>query len=274
MKILSTLLVLLVSFAFSPIIVGQLKCKKVTNKEGTVTTTCFHKNGNPSYIEIWGASKREGTMNCYNASGKQILSHLLRRFAGHASVYLDYYENGQIKKAEYSSAPDGGIQFWRIIYYFDETGNETGRTDMSEPDGHPVLRTMPDREDKEPPSKPIVQPIFSPQACAVPFSTVCQITNKTNKPLKIWMKAKPNFFIQLKDSIEIIQPGKTWKVKPIVLSQMFLKVNETFEPVIISKPSKRQRVVYKIITTEAEQQLQKKIYNWYVVALPITKNFK
>ncbi len=88
------------------------------------------------------------------------------------------------------------------------------------------------------------------------------------------MKAKPNFFVQLKDSIEIIQPGKTWEMKQIVLSQKFLKVNETFEPVIISNPSKSLRVFYKIITAEAEQQLHKKIYNWYVVALPITKNFK
>ena len=80
---------------------------------------------------------------------------------------------------------------------------------MSEPDGHPVLRTMSDMEDKESTSKPIVQPIVSQQACAVPFSTVCQITNTTNKPLNIWMKAKPNLFVQLKDSIEIIQPGKT-----------------------------------------------------------------
>ena len=95
---------------------------------------------------MWEDNGREGTMTCYNAAGKQILFHYLRHFAGHASVYLDYYTNGQVKKAEYSSAPDGGIQFWHIIYYFDEAGKETSRTDMSEPNGHPVLRMGPPEE--------------------------------------------------------------------------------------------------------------------------------
>lgn len=75
----------------------------------------------------------------YNNRGKEIIHYDLRRFAGHASVYLEYYGNGQISKAEYSSAPDGGIQFWHKIHYFDEQGNPTSFMDLSQPDGYPRL---------------------------------------------------------------------------------------------------------------------------------------
>ena len=175
-----------------PFAKAQLGCRESTAKDGFTVKTCFHKNGKPSSIEKWDAIHRQGSITCYDAAGKEIFYESLRRFGGHASVYLDYYANGQIKKAEYSSAPDGGIQFWHTIYKFDEAGNQTDKTDMSQPDGHPVLQPI--FYDTAKHTKPIAIPSQSnpTAACAVPYSTVCEITNETSCPIKVLMKARPN----------------------------------------------------------------------------------
>lgn len=155
-----------------PFAKAQSGCKLSTAKEGSTVKTCFHKNGKPSSVETWDAIHRQGSITCYNAAGKQIFYESLRRFGGHASVYLDYYANGQIKKAEYSSAPDGGIQFWHTIYKFDEAGNQTDKIDMSQPDGHPVL--VPVFYDTSKHAIPIKTPVKTNPitACAAPYSTV------------------------------------------------------------------------------------------------------
>lgn len=63
-----------------------------------------------------------GDAFAYDKSGKVIYHNDIRRVAGIASVKFTYHKNGVIRKAEYYSAPDGGIQWQRVETYFNENG--------------------------------------------------------------------------------------------------------------------------------------------------------
>lgn len=119
---------------------AQLKCKTLIDKNKNTVKKCFHKNGCIATLESWDSIHREGSFKVFNNKKTEIAFYYLRRFGGHASVYVQYYKNGQVSKIEYSSAPDGGIQFYRTITTFDEQGNKTSFADYSQPNGHPTLQ--------------------------------------------------------------------------------------------------------------------------------------
>jgi hypothetical protein len=81
-------------------------------------------NGKTSTICVI-QDNREGYAKAYNLKGEEIYHRYIRRFAGHASVHFTHHPNGMVKKAEYSSHPDGGIQWYRSYTHFDEQGNIT-----------------------------------------------------------------------------------------------------------------------------------------------------
>lgn len=66
---------------------------------------------------------RDGYAKAFNFKGEEIYHRYIRRFAGHASVHFQHHPNGMVKKAEYSSHPDAGIQWYRTYTHFDEQGN-------------------------------------------------------------------------------------------------------------------------------------------------------
>jgi hypothetical protein len=70
---------------------------------------------------------RDGYAKAFNFKGEEIYMRHIRRYAGHASVYFTHHPNGMVKKAEYSSHPDAGIQWYRSYTYFDENGNITSQ---------------------------------------------------------------------------------------------------------------------------------------------------
>jgi hypothetical protein len=78
-------------------------------------------NGKTSTIAAL-IDNREGYAKAYNFKGEEIYSRTIRRFAGTSSVHFQHHPNGMVKKAEYSSHPDGGIQWYRSYTYFDEQG--------------------------------------------------------------------------------------------------------------------------------------------------------
>ena len=250
--------------AITNIGLAQLSCKTIKNNDGSTIKTCFHINGKPSTVETWDKINREGRMICYTNLGKEIINYNLRHFAGHSSVYLDYNTNGQIKKAEYSSAPDGGIQFYRMIYNFDEQGNQTGFMDLSQPDGHPHL--MPFE-----PSKPaivIVKPTPKKQdviACAIPYSTNFELVNETKHKLKILLKAQPNLYVQLKDIMIVLKPKQTTIAYSLLLAQMFLKQEQAYTPKIFE--TNRRRATCKIILAQPIENNETKTYTWHIIEI-------
>lgn len=202
-------------------------------------------------------------MVCYNNQGKEIINYDLRRFGGHASVYLDYYANGQISKAEYSSAPDGGIQFWRKIHYFDEEGNQTGFTDLSQPDGHPVLRrNIEERYNYNTP--PPAPKNDSSAICAVIHVTNWQVVNETKSPVKVLLKAQHNMYVQLKDTMFTIKPKQSISTKNIILAHGYLKETEGYSIEITG--SERTKQYVKIMAAPPTEAMQQKTYHWRIIS--------
>lgn len=90
----------------------------------------YFKSGKLSSIQLL-ENNRFGKAVAYNELGEIIFEQSIRRIGGHASVYFSYYDSGAIKKAEYSSAPDGGIQWYKSYYEFNEKGERTNFYEMS-----------------------------------------------------------------------------------------------------------------------------------------------
>jgi antitoxin component YwqK of YwqJK toxin-antitoxin module len=99
----------------------------------------YHSNKSISTEARWDKDLRFGKFKCYDSKGKLLFEYGLRKIAGHASVWAEYYKNGQVRKATLTSAPDGGIQYYHEEYTFDEEGRQTSFIDLSMPDGRPVL---------------------------------------------------------------------------------------------------------------------------------------
>ncbi|MBP7269590.1 MAG: hypothetical protein KBA16_07910 [Bacteroidia bacterium] len=100
----------------------------------------FHQNGKMSTVEWIDRESRFGISYALDAAGKELLRLTTRRFAGHAAVHFSYHANGSIALAEYSNAPDAGIQWYRATYRFDESGNQTGFEEQGHDDFGPLPR--------------------------------------------------------------------------------------------------------------------------------------
>jgi hypothetical protein len=97
-------------------------------KMDTIEVVSF-KNGKISTLKL--SNHREGLAKAFNQKGEIIYESGTRRFAGHASVEFKHYPNGSVKQAIYSSAPDGGIQWYKTETYFDKNGIITHVNDLS-----------------------------------------------------------------------------------------------------------------------------------------------
>lgn len=134
--------ILLLSFVFvishTSLFSQRKKTKQIVQKVDTLEIK-YHKNKSISTEARWDKDLRFGKFKCYDSKGKLLFEYGLRKIAGHASVWAEYYKNGQVRKATLTSAPDGGIQYYHEEYTFDEEGRQTSYIDLSMPDGRPVL---------------------------------------------------------------------------------------------------------------------------------------
>jgi hypothetical protein len=184
---------------------AQLHCRTTTDAAGT-TEICKHANGKKASARFWDVDKRSGFFEAFDATGNSIAKFDLRRFAGHASVDVSYFANGQVARLEYSSAPDGGIQFWHIIMHFDEAGQLISKQDLSQPDGHPVLY-LPE-EFQVPQPMPYVVPTPPSPEAPKKWIQIVHITNATGKQIKMGItdttsaEANPTF--------RLLVPNETW----------------------------------------------------------------
>ncbi|HRH38049.1 MAG TPA: hypothetical protein PK760_06875, partial [Flavobacteriales bacterium] len=122
-------LLFLALFASCGLIRAQGKERTFNTDSGTVVIHYF-TNGKVSTKAWMDKDNRWGRSWAYKSDGTVIVDHQTRRIAGHASVHFDYHPNGAVSKAEYSDAPDAGIQWYRSTTTFDEQGNQTGFTEQ------------------------------------------------------------------------------------------------------------------------------------------------
>jgi len=72
-----------------------------------------------------------GNAYAFNIKGDTIYTRQVRRVGGNAMVHFSHFPSGAVKKARYSSHPDGGIQWYRSETFFDEKGNITDKREDS-----------------------------------------------------------------------------------------------------------------------------------------------
>jgi hypothetical protein len=170
---------------------------KYFQKSKTISTQiCFNNN-------------RDGKAIAYNSKGKVIYTKHLRKFAGHASVHFTYYPNGAVQKAEYSDAPDGGIQWHREFTSFSVDGTII---DVSSQGHDDMLTTLRHPTEKSPTQLKDVQVIQQPSIaneCAPLFSNELWITNTQAFTISVKLFSHQKGFgnMQVK-----IPPGKTKKI--------------------------------------------------------------
>ena len=100
----------------------------------------FFKSGELSTKKCYDKDNRFGKAYAYTKKGKLIYEKGLRKIAGHESVYFTFYPSGAVKKAEWSSAPDAGIQWYNSTDEFAENGTLTSHTENNYDD---YLRVVP-----------------------------------------------------------------------------------------------------------------------------------
>lgn len=249
----------LVFFFFSVQCLAQLNCSSSKEKDLSVTKTCKHKNGKVSTIEKWDANKYWGSFEAFNDSGKSIVRYELRKVGGHASVQVNYHANGQISKLEYSSAPDGGIQFYHYIHHYNEKGVQTQYYNLSQPDGHPVLFVP-----EELKQNPVVVPTTTtkPKECAAIAITKYTIQNHTRKQVRLILS--PNYQVNYPKRsarVVLVDAMTELEIDSILLSDKFLDMETLFT---LSVDSTQKDVSKRILIPNSEKKPNILIHTWHV----------
>lgn len=103
-------------------------------------------NGKISAYSYLLKSTDTGKAYAYKANGELLFEYEISRLHGHTSVYFEHHENKTVSKIEISSAPDGGIQWYRSFLYYDENGNFL-RKDTDSHDKTTILYQEPIKEE-------------------------------------------------------------------------------------------------------------------------------
>lgn len=188
----------------------------------------FFKNGKISTQICFDENKHWGKATAYDNKGDNIYERNLRRVAGHASVHFSYYPSGAVSKAEFSDAPDAGIQWYQETITFSEDGKITGKTSQSNDDL--LYPSIPKyyRPEVVNPSKDSTRPKH--QMEPIP----CQQMNSN----EIWVRNASKFkvavnAIRKNDSKEFhsiaLAPGDTGKLAIYSMGEKFYDPSELYD---------------------------------------------
>jgi hypothetical protein len=257
--------ILFIALAYSSPAFSQYSSQTLVTDTGTIVA-CYHASGKISTAEFWDNEKRWGRMTGFDSEGKELFDYFLRSFAGHASVNLSYYPNGQVKKAEYRSAPDGGIQFYHIIHHFDEAGIQTAYVDLSQPDGRPVVLNPNEVKYPSPDQNPKIEKPVATEAmsCATPCMSVFSITNETTRKITVNLIPVQNFWKIMPPHYNLVIPPKTsMAVDSVILAERYFTHNEAYKMEVLQ--NRKNRIPIKIINGISSQTGTRKEITWHLI---------
>lgn len=154
-------------------------------KEKQNCTKTYFRNGKISTLECMPESGWGGKAYAFNLKGDTIGEWSISRMHMLASVNFTFHANGGVHKADYSSHPDAGIQWYRSCTYFNEEGVKTDFWEMRDDDRVTFIQEpleIPLKKEEPKPEKPIKQEVI---ACAIIFSSEFWVDNRLNIPVKI-----------------------------------------------------------------------------------------
>lgn len=195
-----------------------------------------------STSECYDKDNRWGKAIAYSRDGRQIYERALRRVAGHSAVEFTYYESGAVKAARWSSAPDGGIQWYRSFTTFSEDGKVISETHDGYDERGPQL--LYHRPGEHVPQKHVVSPPppkTTVAECAVIYSSEFWFTNYTPHSVIITATRKYN---KAETFTLSLRPRETLKGGQLILAQQFDDPANTFDfTVTLQKPGKTQKFI-------------------------------
>lgn len=204
------------------------------------TSVCYDKD------RRWGRAK------AFDKSGKEIYDRELRTVGGHSSVDFTYYDRSNaVKTARWSSAPDGGIQWYRSYTEFSEDGKIVVDTKDSYDDGPGTFLKEPVRRrpvvEPRPEEKPVPKPSTTME-CAAIYLSEFWFTNHT--PYTVVVTATRKFSKSETFTLSL-KPKETLKAGHVVLAQMFDEPTKYFDFTVSPlKPGNKQKFI--IIPSEKE----------------------
>ncbi len=219
----------------------------------------YFKNGKISTKRLLTSDKiRFGYLKAYKIDGTEIYVTHTRNVGGHASVDVEYYSNGAIKKAHATDQPDGGIQYGDVTHYFDEQGNVTSIVDLSD-DGHGRTVTSPTFRQEQPYIAP--KPVEKPKVveCAIIYVSEIYVVNLTRKPQTIISTKTPPNGIDFA-SKKTINPGDTMKFGNYVEAQMFTPATSVFSYEIESKKKNSSSSIHSVWDSFVQVTPEKRQY--------------
>lgn len=234
---------------------AQSKTNKQTSEDGSTKITTYHQNGAVSTVKIWDKIKRRGNVKGYNNEGKELFQFYLRTFGGHASVALEYFPNGQVSKVKYSSAPDGGIQFYKSTTTFDEQGNKTGFQETKRPFEPSIELHLPKPKENSKPSKSGVA------SCATIIQNFYEIQNATGRRIKLKFVPKKNQQAQTK-TVTLKLKGSEKIVFDTVVSGEIPITQVVYELNLIGKKMNEK---FKIVQLQTIKESDVRFRNYWVI---------
>lgn len=249
MRIATTLLACTASL----LLTAQGKESTMKTDTGTVVLHWF-TTGQLSSKAWMDVDNRWGHSWAYDRSGKVIFDRQTRRIGGHASVDFRYHPNGAVSRADYSTMPDGGIQWYKSTTTFDTAGVQTGFSEQG--------------WDNEGPLHPgIVKPERTVPKPAIPTKTVMEQHLFTNE---YFVVARKNCRVQLRPK----QPSPAAKnmdatlLKGDTLRGGTYSMGERFDPplgqVDVKATNRRGKPKYKVLRTDSVQ-VGPEHRRWYLV---------
>lgn len=213
---------------------------------GTVVIHYF-TNGKVSTKSWVDTDDRWGRSWAYKQDGTVIAENQTRRIAGHASLHFSYHPNGAISKAEYSEAPDAGIQWYRSTTTFDDQGNKTGFTEQGH-DNYDIIPGPGVRVTQKPEvTEPYKQEVVREQRM---FITEVFVVNASKYTCRMDAVAKhPSPAMQ--NSNHTMAPGDTVRVGMYSTGEIY---EEAAKHLVISAKrwsrKLKKQVLYKILREE------------------------
>lgn len=203
--------------------------------------------------------QREGKALAYNLAGEIIYEKGVRRIYGSSGVNFTHHPNGMVHKANYSSHPDGGIQWYRTYTEFNDKGELIKEVeDNYEGPGRPsphILRMNPNETlPKQQPAPTIKEKEPNPKketvTCATIHQNLVEVVNHTN------FKIEVTFIYQNKDTVMVLNQGEKASGPTFISAEVSrpVKENITFR----FSPTKRRKNVIEIIKTNQLEQYKTK----------------
>lgn len=230
MHVILLAMVLLIQFAAAA---QTNKCKRT-----------YYKNSKKMASEhCYDADERWGVARAYDQQGNVIYEKNLRKIAGHSSVSFDYYPNGAVRRAEWSDAPDAGIQWYRSITTFDERGKVINESKTGW-DERPSTYLKREQETVTTPQPTI--PKQETVTCAVLYKNEMWVNNTTpyNVTITTTRKGQPT------ETQQTLVPSKTSKqVGTLILAQQHDEPSKYYE---LKASTNNKKVRIKVLAAEKE----------------------